>query len=771
MLLTNHWKFHLEPTLVDEHNSYWEKGYDDSNWQSVTVPHDWSVQYPFSKSNSSGTGYLPGGIGWYRMKVHLDEVLAGKSVSIRFEGVYKKAMVWCNSYFLGEWANGYTPFEFDITDFASFGDDETVIVVKVRHTDVADSRWFTGSGIYRDVHLMMKEPVDYVDGSLLIESQSVNTDHAICKIAFEVENLLKNQGKAATIVSEIVDSKGKVISSLNAQHYFEDESKQSCEFSHPVDHPSLWSDEAPNLYTHRVIINQSVRNESKFGIRNILFDPDKGFFVNGINKKLKGVCLHHDAGVLGAAVTKEVWRRRLVKLKVMGANAVRGSHNTHMKGLYELCDEMGFYFIDELFDEWEGPKNKWSTGHNVFPPKHQGYFEDFHTWYERDVEAVIKWNRNHPCIIMWSLGNEIDYPNDPYCHPMFEEMTGNNDKNKPSQERQYNPNKPNAERIVKLASILKNEVLKYDTSRPITMALAYPELSREIGLLDVLDVVGYNYKEEHYSKDHKSYPDKPFVGSENGHHLKAWEAVANVDYISGQFLWTGIDYLGEAHGWPIRGSYAGHMTTAAFEKIDYYHRQVMWCDHGIIQIMTRRTVGEDDWHLRPVWRYDEGEEVSVKIMTNAKAVSVDLNGRMIKGVKAMDTGFEFTVPYEMGVLTCQGWYGDELLERQLSTPTESLSYQVARWDDPELRSDEIRETHLTQYEVMLVDDQGRYVADRDVPVKVRLKGPGVIKGIDNGDLSDLTDYSDLIRSTYLGRMIVYIEGASELTSLKFESVG
>jgi beta-galactosidase/beta-glucuronidase len=248
-----------------------------------------------------------------------------------------------------------------------------------------------------------------------------------------------------------------------------------------VNNPRLWSPETPYLYTLAGTVKKDGKTVDEIvipvGIRTFRFDPNDGFFLNGQNTKLMGVCIHHDAGVLGAAVPKAVWARRLQKFKQAGVNAIRFSHNPPSPDLLDLCDEMGFLAIDEAFDEWEGCKNKWWHGHNVYPPKHYGYSDDFPQWHEKDIADMVKRDRNHPSIILWSIGNEIDYPNDPYVHPLFALVTGNNDANKPEQERIYDPNKPNAQRLATLACELAATVRLYDATRPVTSALSLPELS------------------------------------------------------------------------------------------------------------------------------------------------------------------------------------------------------------------------------------------------------------------------------------------------------
>jgi len=471
--LLRDWKFHY-----NDLNDGWYKGLDDTSWENVTVPHDWSVHMPFSKDHSSGTGYLAGGIGWYRTAFYLPEELKGKQIYITFDGVYKNAQVWCNSYYLGKRPFGYASFQYDITSMASFGDTPNIIAVKVDHKDIADSRWFTGSGIYRKVEISALEPVHLEHQGLFFTTPSVTPEEALIQITTPVVN--HTDYNVQVIVENHLIRQGETKLLLREEKEIPANSTLSIESKQSLTNPDLWSPDCPNLYELSTKIfsrsltssNHTFEEEhlTTVGIRSIAFSPDEGFFLNGIATKIKGVCVHHDAGCLGAAVTAEVWLRRLLTLKEMGCNGIRMSHNPHMPELYDLCDRLGFVVMDEAFDEWEGPKNKWSTGHNVYPPKHEGYYEDFIQWHQQDLTDMVLRDRNHPSVIMWSIGNEIDYPNDPYCHPLFTSMTGNNDANKPAAERQYNPNKPNAERLTVLCKILSNIVKQTDSTRPVTVA-------------------------------------------------------------------------------------------------------------------------------------------------------------------------------------------------------------------------------------------------------------------------------------------------------------
>ncbi|MCM1189931.1 MAG: DUF4982 domain-containing protein [bacterium] len=691
IILRDNWRFCLEDQAQAESGEYpflatetaWYKGYDDSAWRRVTLPHDWSVEYPFSRKYSSGTGYLAGGTGWYRVHFSLPEEYRGKNIRVVFDGVYKNSQVWCNSYYLGKRPYGYSTFSYDITHAAAFGDTENVISVKVKHEDIADSRWFTGSGITRKVSLVIQEPVHPAEYGVVFRTERVvpeekspadqsipgreNPTGGIGRARVSVRHTVEKTNEPARIKIRTVleDAAGKPVLTLRG----EAGAGASCTLEGELEQARLWSPEQPYLYTLRTWYAVSERegetgefyfvDESRVGIRSFLFDPEKGFFLNGRETKLKGVCVHHDGGALGAAMQPEVWQRRLEALKECGCNAIRCSHNPHMPELYDLCDRMGFLMMDEAFDEWENAKNKWSTGHNVYPPRHQGYFEDFPEWHEEDLRAMVRRDRNHPSVILWSIGNEIDYPNDPYCHPSFGMMTGNNDANKSAAQRQYDPCKPDAERLVTIAGELEKIVRQEDDSRPVILAAAFPELSAETGLLTGLDVAGYNYKEHLYEQDHSRFPDLSLLGSENGHGYKAWLAVRDNSYISGQFLWTGIDYLGEAHGWPIHGSGAGILTLAGDRKPEFYRRKAFWVPEPVLTLATRR-VGKRWQPATGHWNYEPGEEVQVEIYTNLPEVRLSLNGREIgrlSGAYNLDGAYGFRVHWEPGVLTAEG-YGE-----------------------------------------------------------------------------------------------------------------
>ncbi|MCL2404591.1 MAG: DUF4982 domain-containing protein, partial [Defluviitaleaceae bacterium] len=736
----------------------WQNRYDDSHWRDVNVPHDWSVEEPFDIKHSSGTGYLAGGTGWYRKHFTLPMHTPEHRVTICFEGVYNNSQVWCNGYYLGKRPYGYSEFVYDISHCVRQDGSENILVVRVDHANTGDSRWFTGSGIYRDVSITITQ-------NICIDSYGVfayTVDAAKGNINVDTVLLNGSDNDTEVTVNQKLLLDGKAVAEASNTQALP---KGTVSMTQPitVPNPVLWSPETPVLYT---LVTQVVQGgkvidtvETKTGIRDILYDADKGFFLNGINYTLKGVCLHHDAGCLGAAVRPKVWARRLKALKAMGCNAIRMAHNPHMTALYDLCDSMGFFVIDEAFDEWEGVKNKWTTGHNVYPPAHYGYYEDFPVWGEADLTAMVLRDRNHPSVILWSIGNEIDYPNDPYCHPFFDDMTGNNDKNKPAAERKYDPGKPNAERLVTISKKLSEVVKRIDTTRPVTAGLAFPELSNLTGLSSTLDVVGYNYKEQHYKADHEKYPKHILMGSENGHHPRAWQAVLDNEFISGQFLWTGIDYLGETPRWPSHGSGAGLLDLAGYEKSSYYYRQSLWSDSPVIRLAASYPIQDESqlflpWYANKMcWNFLQGEEVDVVIYTNCQEVELVLNGVSLGKRENAGAGMPLVwrVDYAPGEVKAIGYSNGQSVENILETTGAAVAIEAKLWDETLVYDGQ----DMTHIELQLVDAQGRPVADTYDLLHVRIEN-GYLLGLENGDLADTTPYSSKSRRANKGKLLAYI---------------
>lgn len=751
--INNDWKFHL-----GDIPAAWTKDYDTADWKNVTIPHDWSVAYPFDEKNSSGTGYLSGGIGWYKKNFSLPLEQSGKRVIITFDGVYKNAKLWINGYYLGKRPYGYTTFSYDVTDFACFGETENQVTVRVEHTDVADSRWFTGNGIYRKVSLTVKNQISIDTNGSFITTPVAAEKESVVNSNVTLTNHTSSEEKI-TVKTTIFDGENIVTSEAKECLIVANQTitvDNECKLSNA----KLWSPDRPNLYSvkNEIFLNgESIDTDCiTTGIRIADFDPDKGFFLNGKSLKMKGVCVHHDAGCLGSAVREKVWERRLQKLKAMGCNAIRMSHNPHMPELYDLCDKMGFLVDDEAFDEWEGVKNKWSTGHNVYPPAHFGYYEDFPQWHEADLRDLILRDRNHPSVILWSIGNEIDYPNDPYCHEAFQIASGNNDKNKPAAERVYNPNRPHANRLVTISKKLVEIAKKYDKTRPITAALAFPELSNITTLSDTLEVVGYNYRENMYLDDHKKYPNRIILGSENGHGAKEWKAVRDNDFIASQFLWTGIDFLGETVGWPYHGSQAGELDIAGNEKPGYYLRKSWWNESPMVYLTTK---SKDD--ELSVWDYNDGEKITINCYTNCERAELLLNGEVIaKGILAdyEEMYIPFEAEYKAGNLTVIGYNGEtEVCRYEIKTGKQTAAIKATALETT-INADGQDMTHI---EVLLVDANGDIAVRADNKITVSIAGNATLMGIESGALNDFTSYTESYRHAKNGRLLIYISSTQQ----------
>ena len=711
---------------------------DDRAWRPVTIPHDWAVEHPFDTAHASGTGYLPGGIGWYRNHFQLPAGVETKRVTVTFQGVYHHAQVWINSHYLGMHAYGYTAFTMDLSPFVRPG--ENVLSVRVDHTQVADSRWYTGSGIHRPVTLTITEPWDFVQDGVFVSTKSVAADAATLRIQYETAG-------ADTVGFEVLDQSGQLVVT-GAQE------GPAGELTLKLPHPRLWHVRDGYLYTLRSFAlkdgSSTCGVDVPFGVRTFSFHPEQGFFLNGQNLKIKGVCVHHDGGCLGAAVPDAVWARRLKTMMEAGCNAIRTAHNPPSSGLLNLCDRLGLLVMDEAFDEWEGVKNKWWQGHNVYPPKHYGYGLDYPQWHEIDLTSMVKRDRNHPSIILWSIGNEVDYPNDPYVTPLFQEVLGNNDHGKPAWERQYDPRKPDASRLVVLARTLSAIVHRLDETRPVTSAMSFPELSTRTGLAQELDVWGYNYREALYEADHARFPHRVILGSENGHEFVHWYAVEDAPYISGQFLWTGVDFLGECRGWPVRISQAGMLDLCGNEKPLFYQRRTLWTDAPFAKLAVGREP-EVATHPREecfLWRGTPGESRTVSCYTNAPWAELFLNGVSL-GRRDIARGdgcrAHWMVPYAEGTLTVTTGNG---ATDALSTALPPEKLILTPWGEQDGAG-------ILQVAVTLAGADGN-PANADEIIHYQVLGDVEILGIENGAPDDLTPYPARYRSTLDGKAMVYL---------------
>ncbi len=757
-LFVDGWRFRLaddaEKVKLDENTEKWRK---------VTLPHDWSVEGSYSHTYGSATGYLPGGLGWYAKSFSLPESEKGTKVYIYFEGVYNRSKVYLNGHLLGERPNGYVSFMYDLTPYLKYGSEANDLRVEVDHTRYIDSRWYTGSGIYRDVYLVYANPV-HVD---LWGAFCVTKNVSKSKADFDVQTTLRNEsGKAAKAVVDLrlyERESGKLVAKGEKTMNLKVGDSVVCKQTLRVKNPKMWSIENPNLYrlvTSLVVDGEKTEeNEISTGVRTLRFDANEGFFLNGVNTKLKGVCIHHDAGCLGAAVPREVWKRRLERLRYMGCNAIRMSHNPQAPDVYELCDEMGFVVMDETFDEWEFPKRKWVEGWNVGKPNFDGNADFFAEWGERDLRDVILRDRNHPSIIMWSIGNEVDYPNDPYSHPVLETGTINQPVH-----GGYLKDAPQAERLSEISARLAKVVRQYDLSRPVTAALAGVIMSNHTDYPFNVDICGYNYTENRYEMDHKTYPTRVIYGSETGRGVNEWKAVRDNKYICGQFIWTGLDYLGESGRYPSRGLNTGQIDFAGFLKPMGHLRRAMWSETPAVYVGTSLAPrGRQRWggDPQPNWTYGDSVKVQATAYFNTPYVRLMLNGKQVGEEKKFDGdtySASWTLPFEAGTLVAEGLDENRNVVAKWELKTSGRPHAIEAVAD---KTEISKERGVAQIELQIVDEQGNPVFIADNEIMCFARGGVELLGLESGSNSDMTDNKTHRKRVHNGRMVAYVRATGK----------
>jgi beta-galactosidase len=721
--------------------------FDDSGWRQLNVPHDWSIEGPFSAEYGSGNGFAPGGIGWYRKHFRLDAAQKNQLVAIEFDGVYDHSEVWINGQFVGGRPFGFASFQYDLTPYLKWNSDGNVVAVRVDHSRFADSRFYTGSGIYRHVRLSITDKLRIAHWGTSVTTQKIKSDLAVVCIVTTIENNSADKRKFL-LQSDIVAPGGEIVASLTTAKSAASNSVQTLVQEIKISQPQLWSPESPSLYTvkSRVKSGETIVDETMtpFGIRNAVFDADKGFFLNGIPTKLKGVCIHHDAGSLGAAVPDKVLERRLRLLKEIGVNAIRTSHNPPDPELLNLCDRLGFLVMDEAFDEFTPSKNKWVTGRNSGVPSRFGYGEMFAQWSVTDVQDLVRRDRNHPSIILWSIGNEIDYANDPFSHPVLGEN--------------YHPENPPAEDLVACAQPLIAAVKSLDRTRPVTAALATVAMSDAVGLGQLLNAVGYNYQEARYADDHRKFPQRIIYGSENSHQYAAWLAVQTNNFIAGQFLWTGIDYLGEANAWPNRASGAGLLDLCGFKKPLAWFRQSLWSDQPMVYLcVSTGSGGRRGFAGVENWNWPSNSTATVLCFANCPEVILMLNDKII-GTKKLSEAvrgvLSWQIPFEPGTLKAIGRAnGQDVCSYVLKTAGSRSRIELLP-DATQLRADGKDVCHV---EFRIVDAEGVRVPNADAEVKFDLTGPSSIIGIGNGDVNSIEDCKTNIHCAFQGRGLAILQ--------------
>lgn len=776
---TEGWKFYLG----DDSIAY-NAQYDDAKWRILDLPHDWSIEADFSLKNPAtpGGGALPGGIGWYRKDFVVDKSCEGKNVYIDFDGIYWNSKVWINGHLLGERPNGYISFRYDLTPYVKVG-EKNVIAVRVDNSKQPNSRWYSGSGIYRNVWLVTTNALHVDHWGTYVTTPIVTKDNAEIKVQTNIKNS-SDLSQAFELYSILIDKDGKEIAGINNSKSVGAGENVSMGQSLKVSNPILWSIDNPYLYKIVTRIEQNGKvvdeYETPLGIRYFSFDPNKGFFLNGESVKIKGVCNHHDLGFLGAAVNTRAIERQLEILKEMGCNGIRTSHNPPAPELLDLCDKMGFIVMDEAFDMWRKKKSPYD------------YSQYFPEWHERDLTDLILRDRNHPSIFMWSIGNEIleqwsdinaDTLDLQQANMVLNFANTLNKKDIDAKELHVN-----SLLTIKLADIAK----KLDPTRPITTGNNETEPSNHIFRSGAMDIIGFNYHENNWVNFHEKFPnqkliitestsglmsrgyyempsdsmniwperwDKPFdrpvhhcSSYDNCHvpwgstHEDTWRLVKNYDHISGVYLWTGFDYLGEPtpFWWPSRSSYFGVIDLAGFPKDIYYMYQSEWTNKDVL-------------HIFPHWNWKEGQTVDIwAYFNNADEVELFLNGLSLgKKAKEKDVYHVFwRVPFQKGTLKAVSYKDEkEVLTREVKTTGDPVSIRLTA-DRQTIKADGKDLSFIT---VEALDAEGNPVPVADNFINFTIEGDGFIAGTDNGDSTDPNSLKKPSRKLFSGKGLAVVQ--------------
>jgi len=730
--------------------------FDDSAWPPVNLPHDWSIAGPFSPDYGSGNGYAPGGIAWYRKHFTMSPADQGKLVTLELDGVYDNSEVFLNGFFVGSRPYGFESYTCDLTPLLKFDGTDNVLAVRVDHSRYADSRWYTGSGIYRNVRLCLTDPLHLTHWGTFVTTPVVNSSSASVHVETAVEND-SGRARAFTLQSDLLAPDGSVVATATTPASLNDTQSQTLSQNLDLSNPQLWSPDSPTLYTlrSRLIAGNAIVDETStpFGVRTLAFDPNTGFSLNGVPTKFKGVCIHQDGGSVGVAIPIQIWERRLAELKALGVNAIRTSHNPPSPEFLDLCDRLGFLVMDEAFDEFSPGKNKWVVGWNQGSPSRFGYNEFFPDWSVRDISDMVRRDRNHPSVVMWSIGNEIDYPNDPFTDPSLGD--------------QYRPGNPPGADLVKWGRPLVAAVKQLDTTRPVTAALASVTMSNAVGFAQILDITGYNYQESRYDADQRQYPGRVIFGSENQHDFPSWLAVRDHPAISGQFLWTGIDYLGEARAWPARANPDGLLDLCGFVKPLGYFRQSLWSSQPMVYLcaVTRGTpanVGGDTNGPSgfETWNWPDQTPLTVSCYTNCPQVTLTLNGQPL-GTKnladAVNGILTWQIPFTPGVLKAVGQKdGQTICEFSLNTAGPAARIEL----HPDTTQLHANGKDISQIEFDIVDAQGVRVPDAAPELTFALSGPAQILGLGNADVTNSEPVQGPAHQAFQGRGLAIVQAAT-----------
>jgi beta-galactosidase len=748
------WRFHLGELADGQRVDL-----DDSNWRKLNLPHDYSIEGAFDEKSPAGTGggALNGGLGWYRKTFNVPSTAKGKLLFIDFDGVYRNSEVWINGHYLGKRPYGYSSFQYELTPYINFG-GKNLIAVKVDNSQLPNSRWYSGSGIYRNTWLTTVDPIHVDHWGAWISTPQVTDRSATVAIETTVRNQ-SSQNASLNVVTLLLDADGREVARHSAPLVVSANTGGRTSQQLSIAKPTLWSDEKPYLYkaVSQVQVNGRVvdRYETPFGVRYFDFDISKGFSLNGKRLKIRGVCNHHDLGALGSAVNTRALERQLEMLKAMGVNGIRTSHNPPAPELLELADRMGFIVMDEAFDIWKKEKNKFD------------YHLDWDEWHKRDLEDMVLRDRNHPSVIIWSIGNEVA------------EQWGSH---------------PEAGIISKeLVGIVKN----LDRTRPITAACNFVSTDNTLITSGNLDLVGTNYAHAEMHKFPQMFPKRPLIYTETtsalasrgsydmpsdkirrwpakwdeplkdgnadfscsaydncstpwgSTHEETWKLIKKYDFISGMFIWTGWDYIGEPtpYPWPAISSYFGIIDLAGFPKDVYYMYQSEWTTKPVL-------------HLVPHWNWKQGEMVDVWAYFNSDEVELFLNGKSLgtKRKTSDELHVSWRVPFAPGTLKAVSRRNGKVeLTEEVATAGAPAGLVLI----PDRRVIKADGSDLSFVTLKVVDKNGVVVPLADNLVKFSLTGSGFVAGVDNGNQISHEGFKARQRKAFHGMAMAIVQSSGK----------
>jgi len=747
------WRFHLGDVPGAE-----QPAFDDSKWRRLEIPHDWSIEGAFSEQNPAGVagGALPGGVGWYRKTFTVPAADSGKVVFVEFDGVYRNSEVWINGSSLGKRPYGYSSFRYELTPHLRYR-ARNVIAVRVDNSQQPNSRWYSGSGIYRHVRLVTTNPVHVDQWGTYITTPVVTGESAQVTIRTSIRNERRREQPAA-LVTTVYDSGGKVVAVEVMKGGLALADSTEIVDSLTIPRPTLWSPERPYLYravSSVYCLPKTVPCDeytTQFGVRSFVFRADSGFFLNGRHVKIRGVCLHHDLGALGAAVNTRAIERQLEIMRAMGANAIRTSHNPPAPELLDLTDRMGFIVMDEAFDMWKKEKTPYD------------YHLDWDAWHVRDLSDMVLRDRNHPSVFIWSIGNEVM------------EQWNNGDST-----------------AAPIARELAGIVRALDPTRPITQAANNGSPQNPVFHAGALDLLGHNYHHEVWKDFPTQYPGAKFIITEamsalnsrgvygqpsdsvaiyytpyeknrgpqpptNGRlssydnsrafwgslHEESLRLFERYPFLSGIFVWQGIDYLGEPtpYEWPARSSYFGAVDLAGFPKDPFYLYQSVWTEQPML-------------HLLPHWNWTRGDTIDVWAYTNAEQVELYLNGAFL-GVRRKTepvSHLMWRVAYKPGTLRAVARQNGIVTTTAVVRTTGVPARVALAADRARIRADGEDLSFVT---ITVRDRRGLAVPTAQPLVRLRISGGARIVGVDNGDEISHTSFQAHQVRLFNGKAVVMV---------------